>query len=126
MSKTNYLRALVQSKLVAICSDTFYHIATAEPPNPHIVWNISNVDISDEAGLDLVRIDIDLWYRGDNYAILEDMADEVEAAFRDVNDPQENILPTFFGTTRSEIEDTTDRSLNHILIKVECQTYERS
>lgn len=123
MGKTNTLRKLVYSLLSHVCQNVYYSQADEKNMYPHIVFAIASIDLGDLNRDDAV-VDIDIWDKGTSAVKIEDMADEVEAVFRNNNLPQENILPTFFLMDRKSVPDE-DKKILHRLIRVQVQNYER-
>lgn len=120
--RTNDLRKLVQSRLKSICSKVYYKVADEDAVYPHIVFNIKSVDLGDLSRHDY-SIDIDIWDKDDPYNA-EELADKTEDLFDCENIPQDTILPTFFLDNRTTVTDD-DKSINHIIIRVIAQNYER-
>lgn len=119
--KTKALRKLIASKLRSVQGPTYHRIASDTADYPYKVYtlkNVSYVDVRDD--FDLC---IDLYYRGDDKSILDDLADEIEEMFDNVNMPQDSILPTFFRDSRVCVEDS-DKTLQHIQMHFHVQMYE--
>lgn len=120
--RSNDLRKVIQTKLKTVCQHVYYKIADDDAMYPHIVYDLSSVNLGDLNRKDY-SIDIDVWDKDEPYNA-EDLADKVENLFNNANIPQTTILPTFFTENRSSVEDP-DKKINHILIRVIAQSYER-
>lgn len=123
MSRTNNLRKIVQKKLKSICENTYYEEASDENMYPHIVFTISTINTGDITRADY-NIDIDVWDKTEDAKAIEEIADEIENAFNNKNEPQESILPTFYLIDRKSIKDE-DKKIRHRLIRVLAENYER-
>lgn len=125
--KTNSLRKLVRARLETVCRNVYFKRASKDALYPHIVYSFRNINLSDYHRDDLI-LEIDIWHRrtdtGAEIAEIEDLADSVEGLFRFQNLPQEDILPTFYSNTRIVVEDE-DKDIEHRLIQVQVQNYER-
>lgn len=121
--KTNDLRKLIQSKLLTVCDDVYYCIAPSDKMYPHIVWDMSSVDLGD-LSRDDVFLDIDIWDKGNSCERIEDLADSIDALLRSQNLPQDTILPTFYIVKRVNVEDT-DKNIKHRVLTFSVQNYER-
>lgn len=122
MGKTNSLRKQVKGLLENICENIFYENATTTDLYPHIVFSFSTTDNNDSY-MDKVYMDVDIWSKGHSAAEVEDLADKVDNLFRNLNNPTEDILPTYYLADRRIIEDL-DRTIRRRLIKIEIQNYE--
>lgn len=124
--KSNELRRLVRANLVqatglADAKEVFYKRASADAVFPHIVFEIDSINNTDLSRHDY-SIDVHVWTKDDEEHA-ENMVDAIEQKFYTVNDPQENILPTFF-LDRTVLVDDPDRTLSHYVIRFVAQTYE--
>lgn len=122
-NKTNTLKAVVQAHLKTVCGDVYYRHAKEDAMYPHIVFSLKSVNIGDFS-LDDVVLTIDIWDRSRDTRTVDNYADLIEDMFRNNNDPQETILPTFFTTSRGYAEDP-DREIQHLVLNCEIQNYER-
>lgn len=130
----NALRKLVQSKLTTLCSQlyqagtvqtlskVYYRLADADKIYPHIVFSISLTRKYDFSRDD-VTIDVDIWAKDEKD--LQNITDAVEALFNNINDPQNNFLPTFFVESIKEVENA-DKDIRHMVVEITAQNYERS
>ncbi|MCR5811168.1 MAG: DUF3168 domain-containing protein [Lachnospiraceae bacterium] len=123
MSKTKDLRKVIQSKLVTVCTDTFYETAPANKMYPHIVWNLERIDLGDLSRDDLI-LDVDIWDRDYDAKDIDELADAVEALFNNSNLPQTTILPTFFRIDRKNAPDE-DKKIKHRVLTFQVQNYVR-
>lgn len=121
--KTNELRKLIQSKLLTVCTNVSYETAKDDSLYPHIVWNLQRVDLND-LWRDDYLLEFDIWDRGYSAEAIENLADSVEALFHMENLPQTEILPTFYRSARTNIEDP-DKMIKHRLLTFTVQNYER-
>lgn len=125
--KTNSLRKLVASRLKTICSRVYFKRASKDAMYPHIVYSFKTVNLND-IQRDDVMLEIDIWHRrtdsGAEIAEIEDLADLVETLFNCQNLPQEDILPTFYRSSRTEVEDE-DKDIEHRVLQIQIQNYER-
>lgn len=118
--RTNELRKLIREMLLPICNDVFYRLADENTLYPHIVFEFHKLDLGDLYRQDYLLY-IDVWDK--DVMHIEDMCDQIERIFNNNNKPQDTILPTFFIESREDIADE-DKTIQHRLIKVECQNYE--
>lgn len=107
--------------LLPICNKVYYRIADEDNIYPHIVFRFRKLDLGDLFRQDYM-LEIDVWDK--DVIHIEDMCDQIEWIFNNNNNPQNTILPTFFIESRDDIEDE-DKSIQHRLLRVECQNYER-
>ncbi len=123
MGKTNALRKQVTSLLKKVCKNCFYEHAIDKELYPHIVFSFATTDNSD-THMDKIYMDVDIWCKGDGAAEVEGLADDVEKIFRCLNNPEDEILPTYYTVDRRIVEDP-DKTIRRRMIKVEIQNYER-
>lgn len=123
MGKTLDIRKVIQTYLLTVCDNVSYETAPADQMYPHIVWNLSRVDLGDIHRDDLI-LDVDLWDRNSDAADIDDLADSVEALFNANNDPQETILPTFYRIDRKNVTDE-DKMIKHRVLSFQIQNYVR-
>ncbi len=121
MSKTNTIRSVVKAMLSAVCSNVYFENADKDNLFPHITYSISPISITDGNRFDCV-IDIDVWDKSSE--AIENLCDNIETLFNNVNNPQETILPTFYLVNRLSIPDD-DKSIKHRLVRVQVQYYVR-
>lgn len=123
--RTNTLRALLERELKAIGdgygAPVSYKEAYDRDMYPHIVYDLTGSDLTDLTRKDYT-LDVNIWTKNDP-VILQDIADDVEDLLCNRNDPQDEILPTFFTVTRAELDDP-DKSVGHIVIRAEVQMYD--
>ena len=129
MSKTNELRKAIMNRFTPGWKSALgvkgvsYEIIPDDVMYPHIVFSFDNVNQTD-LSRDDIRMVIDLWDKSKSAANVENLADEVEKIFDGVNDPQENILPTYYIESRRTVLDE-DKTIRHKQIVVIIQNYER-
>lgn len=123
MSKTNELKKLVQSLLEQITDEVSFEIAREKELYPHIVFSFASVN-SPDLNRDDVYIDIDVWDKGTSTELIEDICDDIEKTFKNLNDPQDTILPTFYIEGRKSVTDQ-DKAIKHRLLNIVAQTYEK-
>lgn len=123
MSKTKDLRKVIQTYLLTVCDNVFYETAPDDQMYPHIVWNLTRVDLGDIHRDDLI-LDVDLWDRDTDAKDIDDMADSIEEMFNANNDPQTTILPTFFRIDRKNVIDE-DKRIKHRILSFQIQNYVR-
>lgn len=117
---TNDLRKLIKSMLLPVCGKVYYMRADEDNIFPHIVFTLRRVKL-DDLTMKAYTAEIELWDKDTIH--IEEMCDEIERIFNNNNKPQETILPTFFIESRETIIDE-DKTIQHRLIKIECQNYE--
>ena len=120
MSKTNALRKIIQKNISKIVK-SYYRIADAKAEFPHAVYDFESIDLGDVNRDDLILI-IDLWGKGKDTSQIEEMADQIEAIFNAANMPGEEVLPTFYRTSRKPIDDE-DKTLIRRQLKFQVQNY---
>ena len=120
----NELRKLVKGKLYTLCQYVYYYLADKDAMYPHIVLTLSRASNYDIARDD-VTIDVEIYAKGANAeAEAQDLADAVEAMFNALNDPQEQLLPTFFVESIKQVPES-DKSIRHKTVEITAQNYER-
>lgn len=123
MSRTNDLAKVIQTRLKTVCSNVYHKNADADALYPHLVWSISNIDISDQNRDDHI-LTIDVWDMSTSSRIINDLCDDIEDLFHFQNLPQGTILPTFFPEGRNPVEDP-DKKIRHEVMRFSIQNYER-
>lgn len=123
MSKTNDLRKLIQTKLKTIMSDVYYEVADRDALYPHIVFDLSFVNLGDLSRQDY-QVVIDIWDKGTSAVRVEEVADTIESMFNNLNNPTDSILPTFFIESKRVVIDE-DKKIRHRQIVLSVQNYER-
>lgn len=127
---SNGLRKLVKSTLLSACARVYYKKADKGAMYPHTTFMLRKSRKYD-AARDDVTIDVDVWTKasgdGTDTSVVEafNIADAIEAAFNNLNTPQETFLPTFFIENIQEVEDA-DKDITHIAVEITAQNYERS
>ena len=118
----NEVRELVQGKLYTLCQYVYYIQADDAAMFPHLVFNLARSSSYDLARDD-VTLDVEVFTKDEKEA--QDLADAIEAMFRDLNDPQDDFLPTFY-TERIQNVIESDKSIRHKSVEITIQNYERS
>ena len=123
----NYLRNLVDLRLNSIktefgIKDIGYRLASDQKLYPHVVWEITTMTPADMGRSDML-IDFDVW--GKNEADVFRIMDALRDVFLFRNDPQDQILPTFYEMSSGTIDDP-DKTLVHGVVRFQCQVYETS
>lgn len=125
MSKTNSLKKLITEKLKPICDRVYFNRAINSNLFPHIIFNMRSVNF-EYSYRDDVILEIDVWNKppdGD-FTQIEEMCDNIEKVFSDVNLPQKDILPTFYIDGRYAVEDE-GKFIQHRVIRILIQNYEK-
>lgn len=120
MSKTADLRKLVKELLDTTPGGTYHRQAPKDAAFPYKTFTLRSVSFIDER--DDFDLCVDIWHRGD-FKVIEELADQIEALFKNANLPQSTILPTFFREGRYNLEDP-DKTLDHIQLRFSVQLYE--
>lgn len=118
----NDLRELVQGKLLTLCNNVYYFLADEHRMYPHIVFNLSR-SMKYDFARDDVTLDVDIFAKSEVDA--QDLADDVENMFNNMNDPQTDLLPTFFVESIKNVVDA-DKDIRHKSVEITVQNYERS
>lgn len=128
MSRTNDLRQLVQSMLKASdfmkkygIKEVYHKKADDEKMYPHIVYTIKSINLEDSSRKDYI-ITVDIYTKDEKE--VNNIADDVEDMFNNINSPNDTILPTFFLSGRNGVPDE-DKNIQHEVVKIQIQLYER-
>ena len=121
MSKTKALRKLITEQLRTTSGAVYHRQAPKDAAFPYKVFALSSAAFVDSR--DDQVLDVDIWDRATDTKIVEDIADQVEALFRDTNLPAPPIYPTFFRDARYVLDDP-DKNLQHIQLRFIVQLYE--
>lgn len=123
MSKTKLLRKLVKGQLETIPGGTYHKKASPGASYPYKTFRIESGTFTDAR--DDLYLEVDVWDRNEleDPKIAEDVADQVEALFRDANLPTPPIFPTFYRDYRYNLDDP-DKNLQHIQLRFLVQLYE--
>ena len=121
MRKTKTLRALVVRQLQTTPGGTYHRDAPKDAPYPYKTFRLSSVSFTDAR--DDFILDVDVWDRSLDPKTAEDIADDIEALFRDTNTPAPPIYPTFYRDARFTLDDP-DKNLQHIQLRFWVQLYE--
>lgn len=97
----------------------YHRFAPSDAVFPYKTFTLKSVSFN-EAREDF-DLCVDVWNRGD-YKTAEEIADQIEATFRDANLPSPPLYPTFFRENRYTIEDP-DKELQHIQLRFSVQLY---
>lgn len=121
--RTNDLKELVQSQLKTITSNVYHELADKDAVYPHIVFAFRRLDLQDLSRQDYI-LEVNVWDKGTNTEVVDNLADSVENLLQAQNLPQENILPTFYLMDRRNILDE-NKEIRHRQIQFQVQNYER-
>ena len=126
MAMTNYLRALIDTRLNSIkteygIAEIGYRLASDQKLFPHVVWDITTTTPADMGREDFV-LDINIWDKDQTRAF--EILDSCRHLFAFRNDPQNTILPTFYETSSGQIDDP-DKTIIHLVLRLQSQVYER-
>lgn len=127
MAMTNDLRALIVSRLESIkteygIKEISYRIASDDAMYPHVTYDFTSRIPTDMGREDYV-LDIHVW--GKDQAQAFEILDTYKDLFAFRNDPQESILPTFYETSSGSVDDP-DKTIIHLVLRLQGQVYERS
>ena len=122
VKRTNQLKKLIQTKVKTLTTDVYFEVAKDNALYPHIVFDFSQVNLGDLSREDF-RLDVHVWDKGTSTTAIDDLCDSVEDLFDALNDPQTDILPTFYKELRTTIEDE-DKKIRHRVIRFQVQNYE--
>lgn len=121
MSKTKLLRKLVNEQLQTVPGGTYHRIAPNDATFPYKIFRMERATFTDAR--DDIYLEVDVWDRTLDHKTVEDIADQIEALFNDVNLPAPPIYPTFFRDARYTLDDP-DKNLQHIHLRFLVQLYE--
>lgn len=122
MSKTKTLRKLVNEKLQTVPGGTYHKSAPKDAAFPYKTFTFTSAAFPNLDRDDL-ELEIDLWNRGPDPKILEDIADDIEAMFNGTIYPAPPIYPAFFRENRYDLDDP-DKTLQHIQLRFSVQLHE--
>lgn len=121
MSKTAALRKLVRTQLQTVQGETYHKNATKDAVFPYKVYTLESVSFTDAR--DDYDLCVDVWDKGQDQKVVEEIADQIESLLQEANLPQPDILPTFFRESRYNLDDP-DKTLQHIQLHFLVQLYE--
>jgi hypothetical protein len=101
---------------------TYHRTAPKDATYPYKVFTLSSVAFPNSDRDDL-ELEVDLWARGQDLKVLEDIADDIEALFNGKIYPAPPIYPAFFRENRYDLEDP-DKTLQHIQLRFLVQLHE--
>ena len=127
MAMTNDLRILIEERLNSIkteygIKEISYRLASDHAMFPHVTYDFPTRVPTDMGREDYV-LDINVWDK--NQARAFEILDAYKDLFAFRNDPQDTILPTFYETSSGSIEDP-DKTIIHLVLRLQSQVYERS
>lgn len=122
MMKTKALRKLVNTELQTTPGGVYHRHAPKDAAFPYKTFSLSSVAFPDSARDDF-ELEVDIWDRSPDPKRAEDIADQVEVLFNDVNLPAPPIYPTFFREARNVLDDP-DKTLQRIQLRFLVQLYE--
>ena len=120
MSKTKLLRKLAMEQLQTVQGETYHQRAPNDATYPYKTFTLTDVLFTDVR--DDLEMEVEIWDRSLDPKTAEDIADQVEALFNDVNLPAPPIYPTFFRDARYTLDDP-DKNLQHIRLRFLVQLY---
>jgi hypothetical protein len=120
MSKTKLLRKMVKEQLQTVPGETHHRRAPKDASYPYKTFTVTSGVFTDAR--DDLELEVDIWDRSLDPKTAEDIADQVEALFDDVNLPTPPIYPTFFRDARYMLDDP-DKNLQHIQLRFRVQLY---
>ena len=120
MNKTKLLRKLLKEQLQTVQGETHHRIAPNDASYPYKTFTMTDVSFTDAR--DDLELEVDIWDRSIDPKTAEDIADQIEALFNDVNLPTPPIYPTFFRDARYTLDDP-DKNLQHIRLRFLVQLY---
>lgn len=118
----NDLRELIKTKLSTLCNNVYYFLADENSMFPHLVFNLARQTKYDFARDD-ITLDVEVFTKSEAEA--QNLADAIETMFNNLNDPQEELLPTFFVERITQVAES-DKDIRHKSIEITIQNYERS
>lgn len=121
--RTNELKKYIQSSLKTVCDNASYKRAVNDKLYPHIVFTFKDINTGDLTRHD-ISVDIDVWDKDNGTVDIDEMCDSIEDMFNFKNHPQDKILPTFYLESRNDVTDD-DKTIEHRLIRIVVQNYER-
>ena len=122
MSKTRTLRKLIMEKMQTVPGGTYHKKAPKDATYPHKVFTLTSATFPNQ-DRDDTELEVDLWNRGEDLKVLEDIADDIEALFNGTVYPAPPIYPAFFRENRFDLEDP-DKTLQHIQLRFLVQLHE--
>lgn len=125
MAMTNYLRALIDTRLNSIKTEygiveIGYRLASDQKMFPHVVWDITTTTPADMGREDYL-LDFHVWGKAESTVFT--IMDAIKDLFMFRNDPTEHILPTFYEMSAGTVDDP-DKTLIHGVVRLQCQVYE--
>ncbi len=123
MSKTRALKKIIMTDLKKVCPNVSYQIANTTNLFPHIVFNLLSTTMVD-FNRDTYMIEIDVWDDKSSTEVIDNMVDDIQALFNNFNQPNNDILPTFFIEGIRDISDA-DKTIKRKQLTIECQLYEK-
>lgn len=125
MAMTNYLRALIDTRLNSIkteygIAEIGYRLASDQKLYPHVVWDITTTTPADMGREDYL-LDFHVWGKAESTVFT--IMDAIKDLFMFRNDPTANILPTFYEMSAGTVDDP-DKTLIHGVVRLQCQVYE--
>ena len=123
MSKTRSLKKLIKSDLKKVCENVTYNLANTPEMFPHIVFGLIATTMVD-FNRDTYMVIIDVWDDDNSTEELDNMVDNIQSMFNNFNQPDSDILPTFFIEGIRDISDT-NKTIKRKQLTIECQLYEK-
>ena len=120
MSTTKALRKLITEKLQDVAGGVYHRHAPKDAAYPYKTFRLASVSFVDAR--DDHTLEVDVWDRSLDPKTAEDIADQIEALFKDANLPAPPIYPTFYRDGRQPLDDP-DKNLQHIQLRFYVQLY---
>lgn len=120
MSTTKALRKLITEKLQTVEGGVYHRRAPKDAVYPYKTFRLASVSFTDAR--DDHTLEVDVWDRSLDPKTAEDIADQIEALFKDANLPAPPIYPTFYRDGRQPLDDP-DKNLQHIQLRFYVQVY---
>lgn len=120
MSKTLALRGIINERLNPLLT-SYYRNAKDTAQYPYCVYDLDSVNFTDER--DDYELIIDIFDKGFNTKIIDEKADSIESAFKNVNLPNSDVLPTIFREMRTYVKED-DKNILHIQLRFLIESYE--
>ena len=122
MSRTYNLRAAIMTLLGSLKVPVYYENAIKDTPYPYVVFELESIDYSNNR--DDVILTVNVWDKGYDSSVVEDLADSIEDIFNYNNYPTDDVLPTFFKANRMVVLDE-DKEIRRRQLQFQVQNYER-
>ena len=122
MGRSNTLKKIVKAKINKHCTNVYYENANTAAMYPHITFYFVSTTF-DEAGKQIVYIDIDVWDDGNESVNIDNIVDDITLEFDNSIENYESVLANFFIEDRRVVDDS-DKSIRHRVLSIQAQNYE--